>query len=270
MTLPFSDQPVSLFSHDCLLNRVAVVTGAFGGLGHAICHQLSMMGARVVMVDRVVPEHVELPSGAQAIACDITHPDAITRMAEQVRDQFGRCDILVNNAGRTALTPLEDITLQEWEAVFDVNVKGALLCAQALVPMMFAHGWGRIVNIASIGNQTPTRGGAYGASKSAMCGLTRQMAVAWGDRGIRANSVSPGMVRTPLSEPYYQDPERAAARLASLPVKHFGAPEDIALTVAFLSTEGARYLTGQDIVVDGGFLPARLYSTQTAPISTWR
>lgn len=264
MTSSISEVSSPVFSPDCLKGRVAVVTGAFGGLGVAIAQQLSDMGARVAMVDRVVAADTLLPQGAIALACDITLPDAINRMAEAVKDQLGRCDILVNNAGRTALTPLEDISLEEWDGVFDVNVKGALLCAQALVPMMFSQGWGRIVNIASIGNQTPTRGGAYGASKSAMCGLTRQMAVAWGEKGIRANSVSPGMVRTPLSEPYYKDPERAAARLAALPVGHFGEPEDIAMAVAFLSTDAARYLTGQDIVVDGGFLPGRLYSTQRA------
>lgn len=253
----------SIFSADCLQGRVAVVTGAFGGLGNAIARQLASMGAKVAFVDLAVPGHVEDLPDALTVACDITSADAVAAMAQTVLMHFGRCDILVNNAGRTALTPLESISMQEWDGVFDVNVKGALLCAQALVPSMFKQGWGRIVNIASIGNHTPTRGGAYGASKSAMCGLTRQMAVAWGDRGIRANSVSPGMVRTALSEPYYQDPDRAAARLAMLPVGHFGHPEDIAMAVAFLSTEAARYLTGQDIVVDGGFLPARLYSTQT-------
>lgn len=268
MTSWTPELPSPVFSPDSLKGRVAVVTGAFGGLGLAIAQQFLAMGARVAMIDRTVPVDAVLPVGAVAIACDITVPEAIEQMAETVRERFGRCDILVNNAGRTALTPLEAISVDEWDGVFNVNVKGALLCAQALVPMMFAQGWGRIVNIASIGNQTPTRGGAYGASKSAMCGLTRQMAVAWGEKGIRANSVSPGMVRTPLSEPYYQNPERAAARLAALPVGHFGVPEDIAQVVAFLSTDGARYLTGQDIVVDGGFLPARLYSTQTAPAAS--
>lgn len=255
---------VPTFDAHSLEGRVAVVTGAAGGLGAAISQRLAEMGATLVLVDRHAPSAAALP-GAEAIACDITNPPAVHAMAARVFQQFGRCDVLVNNAGvKTAPVPLEVLPLEDWDRVFNVNVRGALLCAQALVPHMLTQSSGSIVNIASIGAQWPTRVGPYAASKAALCGLTRQMANEWGPRGIRANSVSPGMVRTPMSDNHYRDQEQVAARLAMLPLRQFGEPGDIADAVAFLASDAARFITGQDLVVDGGLLVAPLFNMQAS------
>ena len=253
-------QPV--FDARSLNGRVAVITGAAGGLGQSIARRLAGMGATVVLVDRHLPVLVEFPD-ALSLACDISDGDAVRKLGETVAQRLGRCDVLVNNAGvKTTAVALEALSLEDWDRVFNVNVRGALLCAQACVPMMLAQGQGSIVNIASIGAQWPTRVGAYAASKAALIGLTRQMANEWGPRGVRANSVSPGMVRTPMSEGYYHDAQRVAARLSMHPLRRFGAPEDIANAVAFLASDASGFVTGQDLVADGGLMVAPLFNAQ--------
>jgi NAD(P)-dependent dehydrogenase (short-subunit alcohol dehydrogenase family) len=254
------------FRTDALRGRVALVTGAAGGLGRAMADRLAAMGAAIVCVDQ---HEAPLPAGGGehvALTCDLTVPDDIAAIGREVERRFGRCDILVNNAGtKTAPVPLEQLPLADWDRVFSVNVRAAFLCARAVVGMMLAHGSGSIVNIASIGARMPTRVGAYGASKAAIRGLTRQMAVEWGPRGIRANSVSPGMVRTPMSDAFYRDEARHAARVAMMPLRRIGVPADIADAVAFLASDASSFVTGQDLVVDGGFLAAPLFNAQPQP-----
>lgn len=261
--IPASAQPASpVFTSDGLKGRVAVVTGAGGGLGGAIAARLAAMGASVVLAGLEAPTQRPSPD-CIGIACNIADPDAVDALGRAVEERYGRCDILVNNAGTKALpASLEALPIADWDKVFDVNVRGAFLCARVFARSMLARGAGSIINIASIGAQMPTRIGAYGPSKAALIGLTRQMAVEWGPRGIRANAVSPGMVRTPMSDAFYRDEQQHAARVAMLPVRRVGAPEDIAGTVAFLASDAAAYVTGQDIVVDGGYLIAPLYNAQ--------
>jgi NAD(P)-dependent dehydrogenase (short-subunit alcohol dehydrogenase family) len=153
---------------------------------------------------------------------------------------------------------LEHLPLDLWDRMLNINLRGTLLCAQALVPMMFASGAGSIVNISSIAAQVATRVGAYGTAKAGLLGLTHQMAVEWGPRGVRANSVSPGMIRTPLSEAHYREKNALEKRTSKIPMRNIGQPEDIAGAVAFLSSDSAHYVNGQDLVVDGGFLKASL------------
>ncbi len=253
---------MTAFASDCLSGRVAVVTGAGGGLGRSTAARLSAMGAAVALVDIDAPADLPSPD-CLGIACDITDPDAVQAMGREVDLRYGRCDILVNNAGTKALAAsLEELPIADWDKVFDVNVRGAFLCARVLARPMLARGSGSIINIASIGARMPTRIGAYGPSKAAIIGLTRQMAVEWGPRGIRANAVSPGLVRTPMSDAFYRDEQQHAARIAMLPARRIGVPEDIANMVAFLATDASAFVTGQDIVVDGGYLIAPLYNAQ--------
>ena len=253
MTVPNS------FDAHALQGRVAVVTGAAGGIGEAIVQRLTAMGAQVVAADLGFAPEPLSAGPVLSLHCDIGQPDSVQALAEAVRARFGRCDVLVNNAAVSgAPTPLETLPLDLWDRIFQVNLRGALLCAQALVPMMLAQGSGSVVNIASIAAQSPTRVGAYGPAKAGLLGLTRQMAVEWGPRGLRANAVSPGMVRTPLSEVHYRDEAVLHKRTSRIPARRLGLPDDIAGAVAFLASDGAGYVNGQELVVDGGFLHASL------------
>jgi NAD(P)-dependent dehydrogenase (short-subunit alcohol dehydrogenase family) len=261
--------PSPSFDARALQGRVAVVTGASGGLGLAICEHLRAMGAQVVQADISYPAsagHVNDDDGLLAVHCDIADPASIAAMAALTRSRFGRCDVLVNNAAITAPpVALEDLPIDLWDRIFRVNLRGALLCAQALVPMMFERQAGSIVNVASIAAQAPSRVGAYGPTKAALRALTHQMAVEWGPRGLRANSVSPGMVRTALSEPHYRDEATLKRRTSRIPARRLGLPADIAGAVCFLASDAAAYVNGQDLVVDGGFLKAsltNLYQTE--------
>ena len=249
----------STFDAQALRGRVAVVTGAAGGLGMAICDRLRAMGASVAQVDISYPEAASASGQDLSLHCDIGSPESIAAMGRAVQTRYGRCDVLVNNAAMSGqIVGLEDFPLALWDRMFNVNLRGALLCAQALVPMMFAQQSGSIINVASIAAQVATQVGAYGPTKAGMLGLTNQMAVEWGPRGIRANAISPGMIRTPLSEAYYRDPQKLQLRTGKIPARRIGHPMDIAGAVAFLASDASSYINGQDITVDGGFLKASL------------
>jgi NAD(P)-dependent dehydrogenase (short-subunit alcohol dehydrogenase family) len=257
------------FDKGALQGRVAVVTGASGGLGLAICDHLKSIGAQLVQVDISYPAAPTEAGGSLNVHCDLADPASISAMAGLVRSRFGRCDMLVNNAAITSSpVRLEELPIALWDRIFHVNLRGALLCAQALVPMMFEQQAGSIVNIASIAAQAPTRVGAYGPTKAALRALTHQMAVEWGPRGIRANSVSPGMIRTPLSEAHYRNEATLQGRTSRIPARRIGRPEDIAGVVSFLASEASTYINGQDIVVDGGFLKASLTNIYNNPDAT--
>lgn len=240
---------------------MAVVTGAAGGIGAAIVQRLAAMGAQVVAADiGFAAEHTAAGS-VLSLRCDIGQLESVHAMADTVRTRWGRCDVLVNNAAVSGTpAPLESLPLELWDRIFHINLRGALLCAQALAPMMLERGSGSIVNITSIAAHSPSRAGAYGPAKAGLLGLTQQMAVEWGPRGLRANSVSPGMVRTPLSEVHYRDEAVLHKRTSRIPARRLGLPQDIANAVAFLASDGASYLNGQELVIDGGFLKATLAS----------
>lgn len=245
-----------------LEGRVAVVTGASGGIGSAICAHLQALGAQVVEVDlRHDAEPRETVSGRWQVRCDVAEPRSTAALGALVRERWGQCDVLVNNAAITAAaTPLEHMDLAVWDRVMSVNLRGALLCAQALVPMMLERQSGTVINVASIAAHAPSRNGAYGTAKAGLRGLTQQMAVEWGPRGVRANSVSPGMIRTPLSAAHYQDEAKVRTRIERIPSRRIGQPGDIAGVVAFLASDASAYVNGQDLVADGGFLRGPLTS----------
>jgi len=250
-----------------LEGKVCVVTGAASGIGAEIARQLASVGAKVALLDRDEPGAVTTAksiaaSGAQAIAvaCDIADKVSVDRAAAQVESALGRCDVLVNNAATIYAAALMDIDLTRWNQLMSVNLGGFLLCAQAFGRQMIAAGGGgSIVHIASISGRVPQPySGPYSVSKAGVKMLSQLLAVELGEHGIRSNVVSPAMVRTPLTEGIYQNPEVLRRREEIVPARRISGPRDLAEVVLFLASARSGYVNGQDILVDGGLSTAWL------------
>jgi glucose 1-dehydrogenase len=241
--------------------RVFVITGAAGGIGRAIASSAVAAGASAVLLDRdgaaceALAQTLRTEGGqALGIECDTSDEASIAAAAGQIQREFGRCDILVNNAGVLRPGPLDTLSPAEWNALLAVNVTGYLLCAQAFGRAMRDAGRGSMVHVASIAAHHPQpRSGAYSVSKAGVAMLSRQLALEWGPAGIRSNVVSPGLVRTPMSEPFYSEPGVTERRTALVPSRRIGTPQDIGDAVLYLASDRAAYVNGAEIVVDGGF-----------------
>jgi len=244
-----------------LRDKVCVVTGAASGIGRGIALAFAAAGAKLVALDRdpdgcaqTAGEVERAGAGAMALPCDVTDPDRVAAAAAETLKAFGRCDVLVNNAGILRPGDIASVPLADWNALMQVNLTGYLTCAQAFGRDMLARGAGALVHTASIAaSQAQAFSGAYSVSKAGVVMLSRQIAFEWGPRGVRSNVVSPGLVRTPMSEAFYQAPGVLERRAAVVPLRRVGTPADIADVVVFLASERARYVTGQEVVVDGGF-----------------
>lgn len=251
-----------------LEDKTVIVTGGSGGIGRACMTAFHAEGANVVALDytaanaEAVAAEVD-PGGSRAIGigCDISDPGAVASAAAQVVGHFGGADVVVNNAGVLRPAPLETVSPEDWARLMQVNLTGSLLVAQAFGAQMMARGAGALVQIASIaGSQPQPASGAYSASKAAVLMMVRQLAYEWGPKGLRANSVSPGLVITPLSAAFYEDPGVKAAREELVPTRRIGRAEDMADAALFLASDRASYVNGQDIVVDGGLSQALMGS----------
>ncbi|QTD95095.1 SDR family NAD(P)-dependent oxidoreductase [Burkholderia anthina] len=240
--------------------NACVVTGAAGGIGASIAQAFVAAGARVALLDRDADKTIALAerlraggADAIAIACDIGDPASVAQAAERVQRDLGPVDVLVNNAGLLRAGGIETIDLDAWNAMLQVNLTGYMLCSQAFGRAMLARGAGSLVHVASIAARHPqTHSGAYSASKAAVAMLARQLAAEWGPRGVRSNTVCPGMIRTPLSESFYANGDIEARRSAMTASRRIGRPDDIANVVAFLASPRAAYVNGAELVVDGG------------------
>jgi NAD(P)-dependent dehydrogenase (short-subunit alcohol dehydrogenase family) len=243
-----------------LQDRVCVVTGAGGGIGRAVALGMAQAGAAVVLLDNNeancrATEEALRPTGARTLAltCDIADPDSVAA-AERASQAIGPCDILVNNAGMLLAGSLATVSIPDWNRLLAVNLTGYLLCAQAFGKAMIERGRGAIVHTASIaGSQAQGFSGAYSVSKAGVLMLSKQLAVEWGPHGVRSNVMSPGLVRTPMSEMFYQDPSVTQRRSAAIPLGRIGTPEDMAQVIMFLASDRAGFVNGQEIIVDGGF-----------------
>lgn len=242
-----------------LTGRVACVTGASSGLGRQAAGTLARAGAKVVAVARRAEALEALvaelgPDAAAAVPGDLADSDAIARLAEAIAAPFGAPDIVVHAAGLNPRRPAEELPLADWERTLAVNLTAPFLLSRALVPAMRARGWGRIVNFASLQTFRAFPAGiAYGAAKAGVAQMTRAMAEEWSRDGILCNAIGPGFFPTELTRAVFDDPERAARNAAQTCIGRNGRLEDIDGPLLFLCSEASGYVTGQVLMVDGGF-----------------
>lgn len=243
--------------------KVAVVSGGAKGIGEAISLRLSDDGFTVAVVDMdkdatdtLIRQIQDKGREALALITDISDQSAVQSCFDTIEQTFGRCDVLVNNAGIAKTFPFETFPTDNWQATLNINLNGPLFMTQRAVHLMKKNHWGRIINISSISGIRAGAGRtAYGTSKAALIGLTRQMAIELAQYGITANSVAPGPVDTPLTRQLHSEETRESYHRL-IPMRRYGTPEEIAATVAFLTTDGAAFITGHTIPVDGGFTAA--------------
>jgi short-subunit dehydrogenase len=234
------------------MTKSILVTGAAGGLGAAIAAAAEADGYRVALldVDRSVTDTAAAIPGATGFVCSTTNAAELAN----VLDSFGTPDAVVNNAGIVRFGPLLDQSLDQWRAVVDVNLTGTFTVAQAVAKRLVAEGRrGSMVNITSMNGVMPgPNAGAYGSTKSAVALLTKQMAVEWGQHGIRVNAIAPGLIDAGMSGPIYADPQIRALRESRVPLGRLGTSDDIARAVLWLLSDASEYITGEEILVDGG------------------
>jgi 3-oxoacyl-[acyl-carrier protein] reductase len=239
--------------------KVAIVTGASRGIGRAIAVDLAAAKARVFInyqkneeaARQVQQEIITQGGAADLLPCDVASPDDVAAAVKAVLSAAGRIDILVNNAGRTHDNLFIFMKESDWDEVLDTNLKGTYLMTKAVMRTMFKAKWGRIVNIASVAGQYGNPGQAnYSASKAGIIGFTKAVARELAGQGITVNSVSPGLVDTEMSRNL---PEKAReAIISQIPLGRIGTAQEVADAVSFLVSEGADYITGQVIAVNGG------------------
>ena len=248
-----------------LAGRRALVTGAGGGIGRACALNFAREGAAVAVADldegkakAVAAEVLDLGSHSVAVIADVSDPESVVQMVRESVEALGGIDVLVNGAIRMAPGPLETLSLDSWDALMNVGLRGYFMVTQAVGKHMIEQGSGVVLNITSTGGHLPyPNTGAYSACKAAAIMLAKSFALEWAVHGIRVCSISPGMIRTPMTEGLYRDPEVLKGRNRSAPLGRIGTADEVAAAATFLASDDAAYITATDLLVDGGFVPSK-------------
>lgn len=239
--------------------RTALVTGAGSGIGAAVTRRLAADGLRVIAAD--------LPSGQQALAeisaesehviaekLDVRDVSAIRQLAASLGERGTAVDVLVNSAGVNRPELALDLTEEDWDLVVSTNLRGTFFCCQTFGRGMIERGWGRIINLSSnLGLVGLPRRAAYGASKGGVINLTRDLAIEWAPHAVTVNSVAPGLIQTPMTDKFLEDPEYRRTVIEGTPNQRIGQPADVAGAVSYLSSDDAVHITGHTLVIDGGY-----------------
>jgi NAD(P)-dependent dehydrogenase (short-subunit alcohol dehydrogenase family) len=245
-----------------LQGKIALISGGARGMGAVEARLFAKEGAKVTIGDVLEDEGRKLEAelnatGAEVlfVRLDVTREADWQRAVEATMNRFGKLDVLVNNAGISGRGRVEDTAVEEWDRVMDVNAKGVFLRTKVAIPAMRQGGGGSIINISSqlglVG--TDHSSPQYQASKGAVRLLTKATAIQYAQEGIRANSVHPGPIVTPMTEAARADPERYQLMLSRIPLGCYGQPEDVAYGVLYLASDEARWVTGSELVIDGGW-----------------
>jgi NAD(P)-dependent dehydrogenase (short-subunit alcohol dehydrogenase family) len=249
------------FCADSLQGKVAIVSGAAQGIGRAVAEALAAHGAKVALIDVKAEQSQDaargiVDRGGQAIALttDVADRTQVREMVDRVVATFGTVDILVNDAGVLRNTPIHDMPETEWDLVMDVCLKGAFLCSQAVLPIMQAKGYGKIVNISSLAARSTSvlGGAAYTSAKAGLLGFSRHLAREAAPYGINVNAICPGATDTPMTRSGAANQEHFEQLGKSVPLGRWGLPSDQANVVLFLVSDSARFITGATLDVNGG------------------
>jgi len=245
-----------------LQNKIAVITGAGSGIGRAVALTFAKEGAKVVVADwaeKGGQETVEMVKRADGeavfIKTDVSQASDIEKMVETCLENFGRVDILINNAGILKMGPLHQTSEEDWDAVIDVNLKGVFLASKKVIPEMLKQGQGKIVNVASVAGLAGFENlGPYCASKGGIIALTREMALEYAKNKINVNCIAPGVIKTAMTKGMLDDSATRQGLEAQTPYPRLGEPEDIAMAALYLASDESNFITGEILVVDGGFI----------------
>jgi NAD(P)-dependent dehydrogenase (short-subunit alcohol dehydrogenase family) len=244
-----------------LKGRVALITGASGGIGGALAEGLAGAGAAVAVSGRSqdrldqLAQRIGAAGGeAAAFQADLSSRDSVPALVESVVARFSQIDILVNCAGTNRRMPIAQVTPEVYDTIMGTNLESLFFLSQAVLPHMLARGGGKVINIGSLTSSIGLMNvSVYGMTKSAVAQLTKTMAIEWAEHNIQVNCLCPGFIATELTAPLWADPQRSAWMLDRIPSKRPGAPSDLVGMAVYLASPASNYTTGQSIYVDGGF-----------------